>query len=148
MKKFSIRFLLSLVFFLFISCGLKNNGEMKYMYSDLLYDDFESTKYEIEECKGKIFYITGVIKRISRPKDQPGLNECIIYFYDNQIFDEKKSVGKMIKIKMKSAVNQEMLGKEVTVKCKYKGVDSFIFEEDYNNYFLVEFKNGKIIDKL
>lgn len=148
MKKFSIRLLLSLIFFLFISCGLTNNGEMKYMYSDLLYDDYESTKYEIEKCKDKIFYITGVIKRISRPKDQPWLNECIIYFYDNQIFDEKKSVGKMIMIKMKSAVDKEMLGNEVTVKCKYKGTDSFIFEEGYNNYFWVEFKNGKIIDKL
>ena len=55
----------------------------------------------MKKNKDKTFYITGIIKKIDRPKDQPLLNECVIYFYDDKNYDAKTWVGKFVSIKVK-----------------------------------------------
>ena len=100
----------------------------------------------MKERKSMTFYITGVVQEYYSPKDQPYLNECVVYLYDDKLFDNKKCVGKMITIKMKPFIPRDYIGKEITVKCRYKKMHNLKLQEDYNNYFWVEFKNGKLVD--
>ncbi|MBP5450613.1 MAG: hypothetical protein J6Y16_00085 [Treponema sp.] len=147
MKLYSISIFIFSLIFLFVSCTNKGNEQINCSYSDILLENFESTNEEMKKNKDKDFYISGIIKKIDRPKDQPLLNECVIYFYDDKIFDEKAWVGKFVSIKVKPLIEQDLVGKPVTIKCKYKVMSSMKLDEDYNNYFCVKFKNGILIDK-
>ena len=140
MKKFLISILL-LMSVTLISC--KTQKTIICNYSELLKESYELTEQAISQNKDKFFLIRGVIKSIDSPKDQPYLNECIIYFYNNQEYDEKSSTGKKLKIKMKQNISRNFSGKEVVVKCRYKGMGKIKLEQNYNNYFWIEFKNGE-----
>lgn len=144
MKKFLIGILFIILTLPLNSC--KNEEKFICSYTDLIKDDYEQTCIFMKEKKSMTFYITGVVQEYNSPKDQPYLNECAVYFYNDKLFDNKRWVGKMILITMKPQIPRDCLGKEITVECKYKGVDSFKLEEDYHNFFCIEFKNGKVVD--
>ena len=144
MKKFLISILCAILTLALNSC--KNEERFVCSYADLLKYDYKQTCIFMKERKSMTFYITGVVQEYYSPKDQPYLNECAIYFYDDKIFDNKKCVGKMISITMKPQIPRDCLGKEITVKCKYKKMHSLKLQEDNHNYFWVEFKNGKVVD--
>ncbi|MBQ1593997.1 MAG: hypothetical protein II077_18325, partial [Treponema sp.] len=142
------KFLISILFVILTLTLISCKKEEKFIcsYTDLIKDDYEQTCIFMKEKKCMTFYITGVVQEYYSPKDQPYLNECVVYLYDDKLFDNKKCVGKMISITMKPQIPRDCLGKEITVECKYKGVDSFKLEEDYHNFFCIEFKNGKVVD--
>ena len=144
------QFLISLIFVclttILLSCHIKNRELIKCSYSDLLLENYEVTKEKIAKHKNATFYITGIIKRIDRPKDQP-LNECSIYFYGEKTFNAEKWVGKLVLITVKPMIEQDMIGKQVTIKCNYKRMDSIKLEEDQSNCFWIDFRNGKLIDE-
>ena len=70
-----------------------------------------------------------------------------LFFFDEKIFNAETWVGKLVSITVKPMIEQDMLGKQVTIKCKYKGMDSIKLEEDQSNFFWVDFKNGRLIDE-
>jgi hypothetical protein len=144
MKNYLTNLSLILAFLIFSSCD--NKEPLKCSYFDLLKENYELTELNIKKNKRNIFYITGVVKEMYRPKDQPLLNECVIYMYDEQLFNTKSKTGKMITIKMKPSVEREFLNKTVTVKCKYKCMDEFRLYDDYENYFWIEFTNGTLVN--
>lgn len=147
MKKYSINLIYVCLTTILLSCHIKDREIIKCSYSDILLENFDATKEEMVKHKNDTFYITGIIKRIDRPKDQPLLNECSVYFYDEKIFNAETWVGKLVSITVKPMIEQDMLGKQVTIKCKYKGMDSIKLEEDQSNFFWVDFKNGRLIDE-
>ena len=140
------KFLFNILFASLVLVSCKNKEKFICSYTDLIKDDYEQTSIFMKEKKSMIFYITGVIQEYYSPKDQPYLDECVIYFYDDKIYDNKNYVGKMILITMKPHISRDYLGKEITVRCKYKKMNRLKLQEDYNNYFYIEFKNGKVVD--
>ncbi len=148
MKRFLTSILIFCTAFTLFSCNSGTDRIIECSYSDLLLGDYEEIKANIKKNKYKTFYIKGTIKKINFPKDQPWLNESVIYFYDDKIFDKESSVGKFVEIKVKPSlarVRYEMEEKEVVVKCRYKRTDFCKVEEDFVNFFYIEFTNGKII---
>lgn len=143
MKKYLIILSIILAFVTFTSCD--NKEPLKCSYSELLKESYELTELNLKENKHNTFYITGVVKEMYSPKDQPLLNECVIYMYDEQLFNTKSKMGKMITIKMKPSVEREFLNKTITVKCKYKCMGEFRLYDDYKNYFWIEFTNGILV---
>ena len=108
MKKFLISILFIILTLALNSC--KNEERFVCSYADLLKYDYEQTCIFMKERKSMTFYITGVVQEYYSPKDQPYLNECVIYFYDDKIFDNKKRVGKKISITMKPQIPRDCIG--------------------------------------
>lgn len=143
---FMKKFLISILCVILALASCKNEEKFNCSYKDLLKDDYDKTLNFMKEKKSMTFYITGIVQEYYSPKDQPYLNECVIYFYDDKLFDNKNCVGKKVTIKMKPLIPRGYIGKEITVRCKYKKMNSLKLQEDYNNYFWIEFKNGKLIN--
>lgn len=144
MKRYLIKSIILVNIFFILSC--MTSKFIKCDYSELLNNTYEEMQDLMRINDSKYYLISGIVKKIDKPKDQPRLNECVIYFYNDDVFNDNTWVGKFITIKMHSSISDDYINKTVTIKCKYKKMNKINISENYNNYFSIKFEKGEIYE--